>query len=276
MNGSGGQYGGGEAGGLAGIAAVEGDAFSGGVGVLGTNPNGSMGLLAGPEPFGNSPVGAFGRSNNIGVFGFSDSASPDGTGVFGNTNGGSGNGVHGHTSTGVGVLGTSDGKGFAGKFIGPCHHDGDVQCTQTITAFDVAINGGDCAEDFDVTDPESAQGGTLMIFDQEGKVRPNCEPYDKRVVGVVSGAGEYQPGIVLNRRQASRNRVAIALLGTVFCKVDASYSPIELGDLLTTSPTPGHAMKAEDPLRAFGTVIGKALRPLSAGQGLIPILIALR
>ena len=51
---------------------------------------------------------------------------------------------------------------------------------------------------------------------------------------------------------------------------------IEIGDLLTTSPTPGHAMKADDPLKAFGTVIGKALRPLAAGQGLLPILIALQ
>jgi hypothetical protein len=66
------------------------------------------------------------------------------------------------------------------------------------------------------------------------------------------------------------------LLGKVFCKVDAGHGAIEIGDLLTTSPTPGHAMKAENPLKAFGTVIGKALRPLAEGQGLIPILIALQ
>jgi hypothetical protein len=35
-------------------------------------------------------------------------------------------------------------------------------------------------------------------------------------------------------------------------------------------------MKAEDPLKAFGAVIGKALRPLAEGQGLVPILIALQ
>jgi hypothetical protein len=46
--------------------------------------------------------------------------------------------------------------------------------------------------------------------------------------------------------------------------------------MLTTSVVPGHAMKAVDRLRAFGAVIGKALRPLNAGQGLIPILIALQ
>jgi hypothetical protein len=35
-------------------------------------------------------------------------------------------------------------------------------------------------------------------------------------------------------------------------------------------------MKATDPTRAFGAVIGKALEPLDAGEGLIPILVALQ
>jgi hypothetical protein len=65
-------------------------------------------------------------------------------------------------------------------------------------------------------------------------------------------------------------------MGKVYCKVDAELSPLEVGDLLTTSATPGHAMKATDPLNAFGAVIGKALRPLKTGKGLIPILIALQ
>jgi hypothetical protein len=35
-------------------------------------------------------------------------------------------------------------------------------------------------------------------------------------------------------------------------------------------------MKAEDPLKAFGAVIGKALRSVGKGQVLIPILVALQ
>lgn len=62
----------------------------------------------------------------------------------------------------------------------------------------------------------------------------------------------------------------------VYCKVDADYAPAEIGDLLTTSATPGHAMKATDPFKAFGTVIGKAMHPLKEGKGLIPILVALQ
>jgi hypothetical protein len=58
--------------------------------------------------------------------------------------------------------------------------------------------------------------------------------------------------------------------------VDASYGAIKVGDLLTTSPTPGHAMRTDDPMKAFGAVIGKALQPLATDIGLIPILIALQ
>jgi hypothetical protein len=45
---------------------------------------------------------------------------------------------------------------------------------------------------------------------------------------------------------------------------------------LTTSPTPGHAMKAVDALKAFGAVIGKALKPLDRGVDMIPILVTLQ
>jgi hypothetical protein len=111
---------------------------------------------------------------------------------------------------------------------------------------------------------------------EEGVLRLSDQAYDKRVAGVISGASDYKPGTVLDKQKSERNRQPIALLGKVYCKVDASYASIEVGDLLTTSPTPGHAMKADDQCKAFGAVIGKALRPLKEGQDLIPILIALQ
>lgn len=141
---------------------------------------------------------------------------------------------------------------------------------------DIILQNADCAEDFDVAPSEKIDPGTVMVLDQEGALRTSREPYDKKVAGVISGAGDYRPGIILDKKHAQRNRMPVALMGKVYCKVDAQYSAIEVGDLLTTSPTAGHAMKASDSLRAFGAVIGKALRPLSKGQGLIPILIALQ
>ena len=107
----------------------------------------------------------------------------------------------------------------------------------------------------------SFEPGTVVVLNQHGLVRAGDGAYDKKVAGVVSGAGDYRPAIVLDKQHSRLGQLPVALMGKVCCKVDAQYSPIEVGDLLTTSPTPGHAMKAADPLKAFGSVIGKALRP---------------
>ena len=58
------------------------------------------------------------------------------------------------------------------------------------------------------------------------------------------------------------------------CKVDAGYGAIRVGDLLTTSPTRGHAMRTSNPLP--GTILGKALEPLDGGTGMIKVLEMLR
>ncbi|MGA9565021.1 MAG: hypothetical protein WBS19_05820 [Candidatus Korobacteraceae bacterium] len=143
---------------------------------------------------------------------------------------------------------------------------------------DVILGNADCAEDFALADMAQPEPGTVMVLDAGGedKLSESSQPYDKCVVGVVSGAGSYKPGIVLDRRPDQEGRAPVALLGKVYCKVDAQYGEIHIGDLLSTSPTRGHAMKASDQQKAFGATLGKALRPLSAGCGLIPILVALQ
>jgi hypothetical protein len=130
------------------------------------------------------------------------------------------------------------------------------------------IQGSDCAEQFSLAPGYLVDPGTLMVIDSEECLKPCAGAYDRLVAGVVSAS----PGITLG----SGAGVPLALAGRVVCKVDASYAAVEVGDLLTTSPTAGHAMKVTDLNLAFGAVIGKALRPLSAGKGLIPILIALQ
>ena len=169
--------------------------------------------------------------------------------------------------------------------LGGAGHDGDIflknsSDVQTIhlngESGDIILENADCAEDFDVSEADPIEPGTVLVVDQEESLRRCDAAYDKRVAGVVSGAGGLRPGIILDKKASENNRVPVALMGKVFCKVDAQYSPIEIGDLLTTSPTAGHAMKAEDHFRAFGAVIGKALRPLKEGKGLVPILVALQ
>ena len=212
------------------------------------------------ETTGNGIAAVHGHGTKNGVWGYT--TSPNDSGVWGH-NDGSGNGVTGTSKSGIGVLGI--GGHLAGRF------EGDVEVTG-----DLRLVNADCAEDFDIAGTETIEPGTVMVLDQHGALQPSQHAYDKRVAGVISGAGDYKPGIVLDKQPSDNPRLPIALLGKVYCKVDAQQAPIAIGDLLTTSPTAGHAMKAEDPCRAFGAVIGKALRPLSAGQGLIPILIALQ
>jgi hypothetical protein len=141
---------------------------------------------------------------------------------------------------------------------------------------DIFLNNADCAEDFDVSKPDEIDCGTVVVIEEEGRLKKSTIAYDKRVAGVISGAGGYKPGIVLDKKNSNEDRKSVALMGKVYCKVEAKHSPIEVGDLLTTSSIAGYAMKATDPLNAFGAVIGKALRPLKSGFGMIPILIALQ
>ncbi len=144
-------------------------------------------------------------------------------------------------------------------------------------AGDIKLQGADCAEDFEISDRDSVESGVVLVIDDDGKLRPCDRPYDKRVAGVVSGARGLRPGLILGRDPSNdREKIPVALAGKVYCKVDARYSPIATGDLLTTSPTSGHAMKASDPMQAFGAVVGKALRPLESGMSLLPILASLQ
>ncbi len=144
-------------------------------------------------------------------------------------------------------------------------------------AGDIVLQNADCAEEFDISDSEQIQPGSVMVLDSPaGTIRQCTDPYDKKVAGVISGAGNLKPGLLLDKKPGPNRRLPVAMLGKVYCKADANFAPIEIGDLLTTSQTPGHAMKAADPARAFGAVIGKALSPLSSGLGLIPILVNLQ
>lgn len=252
-----------------GNTAVHGMSESGD-GVLGTGRRGVVGrsqTYQGVYGWSDANAGVVGESVNMhAIYGICHN--PDGAGVFG-TNDKNGIGIQAESAGGVGLL--AKGGKLAGRFEGNVEVNGNINVSG-----DVFLANADCAEDFDIIDTASAEPGTVMVLGEEGALQQSYRAYDKRVAGVVSGAGDYKPGIILDKQQSVNERKPIALLGKVFCKVDAQYGAIEVGDLLTTSETPGHAMKAAEPLNAFGAVIGKALRPLREGQGLVPILIALQ
>ena len=141
---------------------------------------------------------------------------------------------------------------------------------------DIVLRNADCAEEFDVVLAEGVMPGAVLVIGEDGRLVLSQKANDCRAAGIVAGAGDLRPGIVLGREPGRDDRMPVALMGRVNCMVDAESAPVAVGDLLTTADRPGHAMKVTDPMQAFGAVIGKALAPLDAGTGLIPVLVTLQ
>lgn len=141
---------------------------------------------------------------------------------------------------------------------------------------DIRLVGADCAEEFDVGESQRFDAGMVMAIGADGRLCPCTQAYDRRVAGVVSGAGGLSSAIVMDSGDNGPGRAPLALSGKVYCRIDAGTSPVEPGDMLTTSTTGGHAMKAVDPSRAVGATIGKALDRWHEGRGLVPILVSLQ
>jgi hypothetical protein len=110
-----------------------------------------------------------------------------------------------------------------------------------------------------------------VVAKNPGVVLGSRPPQAAGVPGGVSGDDEGGGGPEVGGEPVE---VPVAWSGVAVCKVDAGYGSIRPGDLLMTSPTRGHAMRADDPRP--GTVLGKALEPLDTGTGRIRILVTLR
>jgi hypothetical protein len=156
--------------------------------------------------------------------------------------------------------------------------------TGTTSTSVLQITGGsDLAEPFDVTraSPDTGiQPGMMMVIDreQDGKLTPCTRAYDTAVAGIISGAKGLQPGMVMQAegQPHAEGEHPVAMTGRVWCQADAAHGPIRRGDRLTTSPTPGHAMRVNDISRAPGAVIGKAMTELAQRKGLVLVLVNLQ
>ena len=151
----------------------------------------------------------------------------------------------------------------------------EVNGTARVTVLE--ITGADLAEKFPTT--ETLEPGTVVEIDPDnpGHLRKAQGAYNKRVAGVVAGANGLSKGIILGNLEGSEDHTPIAMSGRVWVYADATHEAIEPGDLLTTSDLPGHAMKASDPSRAHGTVIGKAMTRLEKGKtGMVLVLVNLQ
>jgi len=271
------------------------------VNVSGKGSQGILGFAAGREPAGDPPeqplggtgvVGVSEREKGIGVWGESRHSRSGGAGVIGICRG-PWAGVQGviekaggmavfaecRVPNTIGILARaiSDpfGPGLAGRFEGRVEVDGHV----TATNYRVWSN------DFGTLDSEleNVESGTIVVLTENRSLRSSYQEYDKKVAGIISDSRD-EPSIDFDKQQVKQGQdqkekikkgLPMAIMGRVNCKVDATHASIEIGDLLTTSSTKGHAMKAQDPMRSFGAVIGKALDSLKEGTGVIPVLVTL-
>lgn len=160
--------------------------------------------------------------------------------------------------------------------IGTANPGAKLEVVGTARVQVLEIMGADLAEKFPVT--EQVDPGMVVEIDSDhpGKLRLSRGSYNRRVAGVVSGANGLPVGAVLGHLPGNEDAPPIALSGRVWVQCDATQKAIEPGDLLTTSDTPGHAMKATNHIRAQGAIIGKAMTRLDNGNGLVLVLVSLQ
>ena len=89
---------------------------------------------------------------------------------------------------------------------------------------------------------------------------------DQRVAGVVS-----THATVIGNEQAAPNGVPVGIVGILMTHVTG---PVAVGDVLTTSATPGVAEKAQT--ADGGAILGKAMDACSSGSCTIKVLVHLR
>ncbi len=140
----------------------------------------------------------------------------------------------------------------------------------------------DLAEVTPVKAEDKLEQGDAVVIDKEDglRVTRSTKPYDTSVYGIVSSydqasmiiGGIGGPEVAMN----TSKHLPIALIGRVKAKVSAENGAIQVGDLLTTSSTPGHLMKCDDISKCAGAIAGKALESLTNRKGTIVVLVTLQ
>jgi hypothetical protein len=261
-----------------------------GSGVYGVNDAASAWTAAGVTGESTDGYGVRGRSiNNYGVQG----GSVNDHGVYGYSNSSSGAGVYGISDDWVGaygsgywgVVGDATGTGsYAGYFYDDLYVGGKIDVGGVVDPI--------VAERFPADPEQDYESGDVLCLDEASPYVQLCtEENDTKVIGVVAPGPDIEDGevlITIMGYQAAQPQEGPKALDSapprmvMVVKVDASYGSIQRGDLLTSSPTPGYAMKAEpvdiDGVQFYrpGTIIGKAMGSLSEGQGLVEVFVTLQ
>jgi hypothetical protein len=258
----------------------------GGVYAVASSPTGNTIALNG-EAYSNNGIGVIGQGGGNGVVGATATTDAFAVGTVGDS--------QGTTGPGVGIFGQAwSPQGIAGLFINRPGGNilvGSVSQNPDVTVFRVDGNGtvfanggfqpsgADFAEAMAVTgDRSTYAAGDLLVIDPTTArhVALAQQPYSTLVAGIYST----KPGMLGSTRRVDDvppiNEVPLAVVGIVPCKVTSENGPIQVGDLLVASSTPGHAMKGTDRSKLIGAVVGKALEPMQEGKGVIQVLVTLQ
>ena len=218
-------------------------------------------------------VGGAGSPTATAIWGIGDGSvfSGPAVGVYGQSD--YGDGVQGVTSSSVWYGGYFDNTGGGTALF--CDGLADVRSLRI-------LGGADIVEGFDARDhsmsSEKPEPGTVVVIDdaRAGALATSTAPYDRKVAGVVSGANGITHGMKLGQDGALDGETLVAMTGRVYVKCSTENGAIRPGDLLTTSATSGHAMRATDHALAMGAVIGKAMSSLDARTGFVLVLVNLQ
>lgn len=113
----------------------------------------------------------------------------------------------------------------------------------------------------------SVEPGDVVIFVKHYKFNKSAQANSKNIVGVISG----RPAFIIGGKEKGK---PIALAGQVEVKVCNQNGNIRIGDFLTTSDVPGHAMKSTD--MTPGSILGQAMEDFSNDKGKIKMIVKMR
>ena len=126
----------------------------------------------------------------------------------------------------------------------------------TASTFDTVFAKATSAQYADVAEYYIADGeypvGTVLVFGGDQEVTQSCHNHSTNIAGVVSA----NPAVIMNSGLDHNDRVLVALLGRVPCRVQG---PLHKGDRLVAGSVPGVAVRLDPARYQPGCMIGKAL-----------------
>ncbi|MDQ5952250.1 MAG: hypothetical protein QG626_377, partial [Patescibacteria group bacterium] len=232
----------------------------GGAGANGPNRAGGNGGLAGAYTSNTGAAGgnATGTAGTAGTNG--NSTKSGGGGGGGGVAAGAGN-VGGNG----GAMGGGGGGGAGAGATGQNGGNGGAGGRGEVRVWTIKGTGADLAEIYSTTDASIMPGDVVSIDPTiRAGVKKSTTPYDPNAIGIISTS----PSIVMGSiEEPGANPAVVALAGRVPVKVSIENGEIKPGDLLTSSSTPGVAMRATK----AGQIVAQAITGYAGGLEELPV-----